>query len=463
MPFRSESQRRFLYARKPHIAKEFSEKTPKGADLPEKVGKMTGPLHMIGRADEKFSLPMIAVNFTEGEPTEYPERGGYENMKPGKGGPIRLPQAGSREDMVAKRKDGGGPQIYAEQTMPDYEAVYGTGVQASERQVEQEVANRRRAAAAQKTLAYGFHGQPPEPQVLWDPKKELMGVEQIVPDRPPRKTNSRPNPQGPVHTLPGKKEKYIPPPHKIEKSHLITLQKARTHKYYKRVVKPGGGYRYYYTKEQYEGRAKVPEQIVFDFEKPEPPKKEPSIVRTYGLRPYKEGEIYENSNGDVLKVVKTKGRRWVDEEDAMSFGFGMMDRSGYVYFAEARPVTKEEYEASPFFEIHQQRENERKVKVAFNDLKKEIQTIGEKPKGMHSLPDPIYEQNKRLRIYGGGSWITKEGNSIWFVENNGADGDNWSYNNVRTGGAGAIGIKAPITDQMKPKIDFLVSMKDKMS
>ncbi|MBK7814503.1 MAG: hypothetical protein IPJ52_09450 [Rhodocyclaceae bacterium] len=33
------------------------------------------------------------------------------------------------------------------------------------------------------------------------------------------------------------------------------------------------------------------------------------------------------------------------------------------------------------------------------------------------------------------------------AQNNGMDGDNWSANNVRTGGAGAIGWRMPRTDE----------------
>ena len=40
MPFRSEAQRKFLFARKPKLAKEFARKTPKGKKLPAKVKKM---------------------------------------------------------------------------------------------------------------------------------------------------------------------------------------------------------------------------------------------------------------------------------------------------------------------------------------------------------------------------------------------------------------------------------------
>jgi len=37
MPFKSEKQRRYLYAKKPEIAKEFEKKTPKGKKLPVRV------------------------------------------------------------------------------------------------------------------------------------------------------------------------------------------------------------------------------------------------------------------------------------------------------------------------------------------------------------------------------------------------------------------------------------------
>jgi hypothetical protein len=37
MPFKSKSQRRFMYSQHPELAKEFSDATPRGADLPEHV------------------------------------------------------------------------------------------------------------------------------------------------------------------------------------------------------------------------------------------------------------------------------------------------------------------------------------------------------------------------------------------------------------------------------------------
>ncbi len=37
MPFKSKSQRAYLYANKPKVAKEYAKKTAKGAKLPKKV------------------------------------------------------------------------------------------------------------------------------------------------------------------------------------------------------------------------------------------------------------------------------------------------------------------------------------------------------------------------------------------------------------------------------------------
>ena len=42
MPFKSQAQRGFMYAKKPALAKEFEAATPKGKKLPEHV-KKSGP------------------------------------------------------------------------------------------------------------------------------------------------------------------------------------------------------------------------------------------------------------------------------------------------------------------------------------------------------------------------------------------------------------------------------------
>lgn len=81
------------------------------------------------------------------------------------------------------------------------------------------------------------------------------------------------------------------------------------------------------------------------------------------------------------------------------------------------------------------------------------------PKGQE-IEDPKYPFN----IYGGGhSWIIdKEGNKIWFIRNNGSDGDNWGLNNVATGGAGAIGVYVEYTEELETLIKKYVELHEKL-
>ena len=58
MPFKSEAQRRYLFAKEPEVAKEFAKATPKGKKLPEHVKKS----HLLGVADalEQFGFKHAA-------------------------------------------------------------------------------------------------------------------------------------------------------------------------------------------------------------------------------------------------------------------------------------------------------------------------------------------------------------------------------------------------------------------
>ena len=44
MPFKSEAQRRWMYANKPEMAKRWEKETSKGKDLPKRLKKTAGPL-----------------------------------------------------------------------------------------------------------------------------------------------------------------------------------------------------------------------------------------------------------------------------------------------------------------------------------------------------------------------------------------------------------------------------------
>ncbi len=78
-----------------------------------------------------------------------------------------------------------------------------------------------------------------------------------------------------------------------------------------------------------------------------------------------------------------------------------------------------------------------------------IQTHGVRPEDEQPQGDRILDTQN---IYGGGDWFVVGEAGIWYIQNNGMDGDNWSHNNVRTGGAGAIGWKIPKNKQIEKRL-----------
>jgi hypothetical protein len=135
-----------------------------------------------------------------------------------------------------------------------------------------------------------------------------------------------------------------------------------------------------------------------------------------------------------LIVLSAKSRYC--SEDGMSFGVG--DDEGYIYSATCRAATPEE--AAP--RIARDAE-----KIRITEARKALNQIVQKIKETGTLPTDVQPEGETFfstaTIYGGGNWFVVGPAGIWYVRNNGADGDDWSSNNVRTGGAGAIGWMVP--------------------
>jgi len=72
-----------------------------------------------------------------------------------------------------------------------------------------------------------------------------------------------------------------------------------------------------------------------------------------------------------------------------------------------------------------------------------------KVKGVE-IQHPTHPKN----IYGGEWWVIQP-EWIWHIRNNGHDGDDWGRNNVNTGGAGAIGVRVPFSEELAEKITEL--------
>lgn len=147
-----------------------------------------------------------------------------------------------------------------------------------------------------------------------------------------------------------------------------------------------------------------------------------------------------------LYIISVKSTYY--SEEGMSFGVG--DESGYVYSAMCRPATDKE--SAPLREAEQKHKNIAAAKNQLKEISEKIKNNGERPDGDNYAEGEEISIDVSGRIYGGGDWFVIGKEFIWYVQNNGMDGDNWSNNNVRTGGAGAIGWRIPHTKDMENKI-----------
>ena len=179
---------------------------------------------------------------------------------------------------------------------------------------------------------------------------------------------------------------------------------------------------------------------------------------------YRIGEIVQSNDSRVGKVIKS----WkYYEEDTMSFGY-MVD-GGWVLCAKCDVACVTELDKEEYFkEQGRQRQEEEKRKVTSRkkaELHRQIAELFKYTTEKGGLSrdydhytrgggeggggggggggDVLYDT---FDIYGGGNKIVIENSRIWTITNNGMDGDDWGRNNIRTGGAGAIGFYMEIDE-----------------
>lgn len=154
------------------------------------------------------------------------------------------------------------------------------------------------------------------------------------------------------------------------------------------------------------------------------------------------GDLVRRRDG-VAGVVLRASRRYI-REDGLSCGVG--DEEGWIYSATCRPATPEEIAADD--ERRERRAARRGAAGWLHDLvaRSHLFASYESLDNGEQIAidgETVWEEGARLRLVGGGCWILVAADRIWFVRNNGADGDDWAHNNIRTGGAGAIGRWVP--------------------
>ena len=169
----------------------------------------------------------------------------------------------------------------------------------------------------------------------------------------------------------------------------------------------------------------------------------------YGCTGWHEGQVVRvdpnKYDGHEFMFVVSSFKDYVREE-GMSFGVG--DDSGYYYSARCRPATDDE--AAPLKAEIEAKHRRREAERARKEIADQTAQAGERPDGMNAPEgDRLMD---RQTIYGVGDWFIIGPDHIWYVRNNGMDGDNWSANNVRTGGAGAIGWCVPFDPALAERL-----------
>ncbi|MFW6012309.1 MAG: hypothetical protein ACOC92_01200 [bacterium] len=169
----------------------------------------------------------------------------------------------------------------------------------------------------------------------------------------------------------------------------------------------------------------------------------------YGASGWRRGQVLRNTEDRIeageprYLTILTAGSKYY-AEDGMSFGVGA--ESGHVYWATAREATAEE--AAELRNRDALARDVHEALEAVRALRERVHGQGERPQPGPDDPDGLLTpEGERLLDthdpYGGGDWWVVGSRWIWYVRNNGMDGDDWSQNNVRTGGAGAIGWRIP--------------------
>ena len=166
----------------------------------------------------------------------------------------------------------------------------------------------------------------------------------------------------------------------------------------------------------------------------------------HGCRGWTPGQVV-SVKGTFLYVISSTRQYY--REDGLSFGVG--DDRGHMFAAVARRATDEE--SATLRAEREAQEHARNLEAHRTELATQIMAAGERPSGP-VRPDGV-RVSDRQTIYGGGDWFILGDVDVWYVRNNGADCDDWSHNNIQTGGAGAIGLRVPRTDTLTAAVQAL--------
>ena len=146
------------------------------------------------------------------------------------------------------------------------------------------------------------------------------------------------------------------------------------------------------------------------------------------MRDYRTGDIVKNiwsKSPELLKITSVKYD-------------GKYEGDDYFFVVTYDPLSELELEKYNLEKI--KKEGVNKANERIREIIEIIQARGQHPKKLEITGDKyITTKSEQNSIFGGGEWINIDDDRIFYVKNNGSDGDDWSRNNVETGGAGGIG------------------------
>lgn len=178
-----------------------------------------------------------------------------------------------------------------------------------------------------------------------------------------------------------------------------------------------------------------------------PAKPNPDAVTVVFRAEVREGQVFRHK--ETGKALRVEAVRFVPENEDL-------DQFFPEWHASCVPATDEETAALVAREELRRRRKEAAAELLA--IKKQVQSEGERPAGQNA-PEGDRAIDTET-VYGGGDWFVIGEQWIWYVLNNGRDGDDWSLNNVRTGGAGAIGWRLPHDEAMAQRLRELEALLD---
>jgi hypothetical protein len=178
----------------------------------------------------------------------------------------------------------------------------------------------------------------------------------------------------------------------------------------------------------------------------------------YGYTAYTVGQVVKTcrtikgrEDWPEYLIVVRRDQRYI-EADGFSFGVG--DECGYIYSADCRAAT--DAEAAQLKGEIEDIERKRQAWADLQAIKAEMRKDGERPAAWQDPVGARYFDTQNN--YGGGDWFVVGPDWVWYVRNNGADGDAWGDNNVQTGGAGAIGWRVAYSAHLLARLDAVLDI-----